>query len=223
MKNFDFYEFTAILVPGTVTLLAIVVTIDAVSGLLDASALTLGQFGVFVVLAYVAGHLTQGLGNQLEKLWWAVRGGEPTDWPFSGKCAALLSPRFGEALLGSLRGMGYAGLESLEALPREEWGTVHRLMRVRATAEGRGEKVDTFNGIYGMHRGLATAFVIALLCESFRPGEVRWLPIAFATGALVLAVHRMDRFARNYARQLYLEAVPIEATRTAHDDQIAVL
>jgi len=218
VKNFDFYEFTAILVPGTVTLLAIVVTIDAVSGLLDSSALTVGQFGVFVVLAYVAGHLTQGLGNQLEKLWWAVRGGMPTDWPFSGKCADLLSPRFGQALLESLRGMGYDGLESLEALPREEWGTVHRLMHTRAMAAGRGDRIDTFNGIYGMHRGLATAFVIALVCESARPGEVRWVWIAFAAGALVLAVHRMDRFARNYARQLYLQAVPVGQPRTGSDD-----
>lgn len=218
MKNFDFYEFTAILVPGTVTLLAIVVTVDAASGLLDTSALSLGEFGVFVVLAYVAGHLTQGLGNQLERIWWAVRGGEPTDWPFNGKCAALLSPRFGKALLESLRGMGYDGLKSLEALPREEWGTVHRLMHTRAMAAGRGERIDTFNGIYGMHRGLATAFVIALLCESLRPGEVRWVWIAIAAGALVLAVHRMDRFARNYARQLYLQAVPMEPAGTAHDE-----
>lgn len=219
MKNFDFYEFTAILVPGTVALLSVVLTVEAASGLLGSTALTVGQFGVFVVLAYVAGHLTQTLGNFVEKAWWRVRGGAPTEWPFRAEAPELLSPRFHQAILATLAKMGYDDIDEITDLPPQEWQTVRRAMQKRVDAAGRAGRVDVFNGIYVMHRGLATAFLIAIVCEGARTGDARWVWLAIAASGFVLAMHRMDRFARNFARELYLEAVTLEPMVSTARDQ----
>lgn len=219
MKNFDFYEFTAILVPGTVALLSVVLTVDGASGMLDSPALTVGQFGVLVVLAYVAGHLIQTLGDWVEKAWWRLRGGAPTEWPFRADSPELLSPRFHRAMLATLEKMGYDDLDEIADLPKEEWQTVRRAMQKRVDAAGRAARVDVFNGIYVMHRGLATAFLIAMACEGSRSGDIRWLWMAIAAAGFLLAMHRMDRFARNFARELYLEAVALEPVVTTSPEQ----
>jgi hypothetical protein len=41
---------------------------------------TLGQFGIFLLLSYAAGHFIAALGNVLESALWRPFGGMPSDW-----------------------------------------------------------------------------------------------------------------------------------------------
>ena len=83
MRNFSFYEFVGVLVPGVLFLFGLGYFAP------DQSALkplflpeNLGSTVVHVILAYAIGHLVQALGNLLENGYWYVQSGMPTDWPF---------------------------------------------------------------------------------------------------------------------------------------------
>jgi len=85
MRQFDFYEFAGVIAPGTVILLAAGLIWPDYLGALHKLAVTLGGFGLALVLAYVGGHLLQAVGNLLESVWWKINGGRPSDWPCTGK------------------------------------------------------------------------------------------------------------------------------------------
>src|SRR5437762_2159024 len=80
MKSFDFYEFVGVLVPGSITLVAILLVFPNLRTTLFRPELTVGDLGLFVVLAYGAGHLTQAIGNGMETIWWRAWQGVPSDW-----------------------------------------------------------------------------------------------------------------------------------------------
>src|SRR5258708_7486010 len=83
MKTFDFYEFTGILVPGALMLVGILLVYPQVN-IVFPSALTVGDLGLFVVIAYAAGHVVQAIGNGVEQVLWLALGGRPTDWVRTG-------------------------------------------------------------------------------------------------------------------------------------------
>jgi hypothetical protein len=53
--------------------------------LLSKEGVTLGEFGLFVVIAYAAGQLVQAVGNGLEWIWWKPQGGIPSIRVLCGK------------------------------------------------------------------------------------------------------------------------------------------
>src|SRR5207302_5598153 len=91
MRKFDFYEFTGILTPGTLLLVGLMYFWPGIVAPNDLDKISVGGLGMFTLLAYVAGHLVQAVGNLIEKGWWGIAGGVPTDWIRSGK-ADLLAP-----------------------------------------------------------------------------------------------------------------------------------
>src|SRR5262249_34772860 len=67
MKTFDFYEFAALLTPGAVLLYAVSRICPEAAPFIEAKGFTLGDLGLFIMLAYVAGHLVQAFGNLIER------------------------------------------------------------------------------------------------------------------------------------------------------------
>jgi hypothetical protein len=51
-----------------------------------------GQFGIFLLLSYAAGHFIAALGNVLESVLWRAFGGMPSDWVTTQQ-SSLLSPQ----------------------------------------------------------------------------------------------------------------------------------
>ena len=80
MKQFDFYEFTGILAPGATVLTGAILLFPGWGLHALIKDISIGGMGVFVVLAYVLGHLVQAVGNGIESVWWKLWGGRPTDW-----------------------------------------------------------------------------------------------------------------------------------------------
>ncbi len=68
MRPFDFYEFAGVIAPGAVVLYVLWLILPDVAPFLTTRELSIGSLGLFVILAYVAGHLVQAVGNGLEKV-----------------------------------------------------------------------------------------------------------------------------------------------------------
>jgi hypothetical protein len=65
-KDFSFYEFTGVIVPGSTLLLGMAVISDPLRQFIASDKFGAGQLGLFVVASYIIGHLVQGIGNLLE-------------------------------------------------------------------------------------------------------------------------------------------------------------
>lgn len=212
MKKFDFYEFAAILVPGSVVVLALTFAFPLLAQLLGERSVSVGEFGLVVLLSYVMGHLAQSLGNLLENAWWSLRAGRPTDWPRTGT-RHLLSDASCARLEKALPSLGFPGRD-LGSLSKRDWYTAIREMYALIGAAGRAGRVDVFNANYGLHRGLASAFLIVGFVAVAR--STPWIAIPATLPLVALSLYRMDRFGRQYARELFVQYLALHS----HTDQL---
>ena len=154
MKQFDFYEFTGILVPGVVSLMGVLLLFPDVFRPDFIKDFSVGGLGLFVVLAYVLGHLVQAIGNVVEAAWWKLWGGMPTDWVRT-KPDRLLAPSQVAALGKLIRER--LGLEETEITnsTRSQWYWLTCQIYAQVSNAGRASRIDVFNGNYGLNRGIA--------------------------------------------------------------------
>ena len=210
MRKFDFYEFAGVIAPGVVVLLAAGLIWPDYLGSIQKLDVTLGGFGLALLIAYVAGHLLQGVGNLFESLWWNVMGGWPSDWPRTGK-GDLLSAAQVVKLQDRIREyLCYADFAFGPDLTAKEWHPVFRQMYAAVRAAGRDDRAHTFNGNYGMFRGIVAAAIVAIAAFLIARGWEAWpLCVAFAAVAL-LATLRMHRFAKHYAREVLVQFLQLD-------------
>jgi hypothetical protein len=76
----SFYEQVGLVIPGAVLLFGLLFYFPALSALLAKDGISVGQLGIFMLLAYAAGHLIAAAGNLLETILWRPFGGMPTNW-----------------------------------------------------------------------------------------------------------------------------------------------
>jgi hypothetical protein len=204
MRQFDFYEFVGVIVPGAVFLTGVALAWpDAAESnrLLD---LSVGGLGLGVVLAYGAGHLVQALGNLIEKGWWGAWGGMPSDWPRSGK-RPLLAPQQVPVLEERVRGLlGQPDFRLGATLKTREWYAIVRQIYAVVQRAGAAGRVDVFNGNYGLCRGLAAGLVALIPALALIDWPGWGVSLLLLAGAGV-ALYRMHRFGVHYGRELFVQ------------------
>ena len=222
MRNFTYYEFTGVLVPGATVLFSIALVYP---GVMEASSLvdiSIGGFGLFIVLSYALGHLVQAVGHFLEKyLWWMAWGGHPVDW-LRTKPTKLLADNQLQRLLDLLpRRLGLEPF-SIRDLDFRAWEAITKQIRAQVMREERSpHRVDTFNGNFSMHRGLCIGFSFIAIAEMFID-PTRWIIVALAVVAALATLWFMHIFACFYARELFVQFIELPAAearnRTAVGD-----
>lgn len=204
MKTLNFYEFAALIAPGSVALFGVALLFPTVRGILATDNLSVGELGLFAILAFVAGHLVQGIGDVIEYLWWKAWGGMPTDWVRSKKHALFAGPQR-HALASHLHEMlNLKGSAKIEEMSSSDWSGITRQIYAAVAAARRSSRVDRFNGNYGLNRGIAAALLIlSVLTFALRPGH--WpIGILIVIG-VGLAVFRMHDFGKRYASELFVQ------------------
>lgn len=207
-KDFSLYEFTGIIVPGSTLVLGVAFQYEGLRQLLIGESFGVGQLGLFAVIAYVAGHLVQGVGNQLEHLVW-LRRGMPTSWIRRAKIPYLsdsqrsqLQKVLPEILGHDVAPFGELDMRSCRGITGQLYATLEH--------KGRVKRVDVFNANYGLFRGIASALLVVAIIAGFHHGvftiEFLVVLIAFA-----LAVLRMHRFGVHYASEIYRQALVLAA------------
>ena len=203
MKQFDFYEFTGILLPGAIVLTALVVLFPSWGLPTLIKDISVGGLGIFIVLAYAVGHLVQAVGNLIEAVWWKCWGGMPTNWLLT-KPARLLAEHQISLLQEHLRKqLGLASFD-ITSSSLSDWHAITRQIYAAVAGAGRAGRVDTFNGNYGLNRGLA-AGLLAVLALLPTQTTMDWRLVVCVLVGAGLALYRMHRFARHYARELFVQ------------------
>lgn len=215
MRTFDFYEFAGIIAPGAVLMTGLAVLHPPLKQLVGEQGFSLGDFGIFVVMAYVAGHLVQAVGNLVEWGWWKLWSGWPSDWVGRRK-RELLNRAQSDRLESMIeRKLHLSGMTPGSEMTHRKWHPVVRQAHAAVAAAGRAARLETFNGNYGLCRGIASAFLLVFVLSLFHEIDRHWPERIALVVAAGLALARMHRFGVHYARELFvqfLQLSPVSVT-----------
>jgi hypothetical protein len=100
-------------------------------------------------------------------------------------------------------------------LTESAWFPIFRQIYSDVERHGKPGRGDTFNGIYGLNRGLSAA-TLALAVAVLILAPAQWF---VSVGLLVVSavyLYRMHRFGVHYAREIYNQflLLPVEAVKS---------
>jgi hypothetical protein len=208
MKKLTFYEQVGIVIPGSVLLFGLLFFVPSLKDLLAKDSVSVGQLGIFVLLSYAAGHLIAAVGNWGENLLWMPFGGMPSNWVIQQK-TTLLSDQQREKLPQKLQARLGITISSIIGLERRNWFPISRQIYSDVERNGKRDRIETFNGNYGLNRGLAGSSLV-LACAAFAFGN--W---QVGVGLLVFCgvyAYRAYRFGVHYGRELYVQFLSMSDT-----------
>jgi hypothetical protein len=201
MKEISFYDHAGIVVPGAILMLGLLYLFPELRPLFGKNAISVGGLGIFLLVAYAVGHLVASAGNLFEWLFWLPVGGNPSSWVVHSNLRILERHQL-EALRTKLKSRLGIEVAELAATPRREWmghfGQAYR----DALAGPSSARIETFNGLYGLSRGLASACVLFALLDLGTRCD--WREVAAAILAASVFGYRMFRFSIYFAREVLI-------------------
>jgi hypothetical protein len=204
-RTFDFYEYAGFIIPGAALTLGLLLFFPEGRALFTKEGVTFGELGLFILVAYAVGQLVQGIGNFVEWLWWKPWGGVPSKRVLAGD---YLSAEQRKRLIEAMKKDTKVNRD-LVTVDRAEYGGIVREVYAIVSGAGKAARVDTFNGNYGLLRGLAAAFLALIIIALVLTKGL------YVVGALVillaLAIQRMHRVSVHYATELFTQYLLLSA------------
>jgi hypothetical protein len=197
---FDPYEYIGVMIPGSVVIFGGIYLYPDLKAVFGSSDMGLGSLGLFLIASLIVGHLIQGVGNVIYNIWWRIRGGMPTDWVLKTN-QKIISPTQKDQLARRCTERFNVDIATIGS---RNWYPVVRQMYAAVETAGRSKRVDSFNRTGGLLRGISAGCSVfaALIVWSHRD---RWELIVLVLIAFGIAIYRMDRFGRHYARELFVQ------------------
>jgi hypothetical protein len=201
MKELSFYEQVGIVLPGSIFLAGLSLLFPQLKAQFGSDGVSVGGLGLFLIVAYAIGQLIAAGGNLLEKLIWLPAGGMPSDWVVKNRTTLLSTNEIQRIEKKLNKQLGEA--VEIAALSRADWKPYFRhIYRAVMTVEPSG-RILTFNGSYGLNRGLATATLLTALAVSLEQNAnwTRWSAALLFISAVY--IYRMCRSGILFAREVY--------------------
>ena len=195
--KFDAYEFIAVIIPGALPALAVALLVPEVAAFLKSDGIDFGGFGVFLIVSYILGHAVQVVGNGIEKVEGMIGFGM-LDMAVRPERRPIDSEQWGRFIIR----LNECGIGSSEPT-NQTWPGIRREVYARLMAAGQTERIDMFNRVYGLCRGmvagaLSTAGLIFILGEF-----TQWKTLTVAIMILALLLYiRMRRFSAHYFKEI---------------------
>lgn len=205
-KGFDPYEIIGIITPGTLVTLLLASEAPVFRSLLSKDGLSIGDFGLFVLIAFVFGHLIQALGNLLEYVAWP-KSGLPTNRVRDLSQKLLTSTQL--ASLQTKISVMEGSEVDIASTNRDTWRAITTRAYARVRSSGRSQRIDVANRTYGLCRGLFAATTICLLWYFYAHRDQHDVMMVLAV-MIVAAIWRMRRAGVHYARALFLEFIDLD-------------
>jgi hypothetical protein len=213
VKELSFYDQAGVILPGAMALLGPLLLWPSITHLFGVGGLSVGGLGLFIMAAYACGQAVATLAVLLEAPTWALLGGRPSDRLIKGGAGGL--PKLAaEALVGRLQASYGIQAAALSEIGLADWRYCFDRM-FREVSTGGDGRVDTFNGLFGLNRGLALAAVAnAILVAVARPPQWPWI----VTGCAVCAgifLRRMVQFGANFSNEVAYRFLNLPQPETA--------
>ena len=205
-SKLDAYEIIGVVAPGCTLLFGLTLLFPQLNSLFFEHNFSVGDLGLFLILAFVAGHLIQAVGNIFETVVWWFFGGMPTDWLIR-KPQRLLNQNQIERLRTDLQQNFSFNLSELTS---SQWHPIVREIYATVQAQGNTGRIDSFNRTYGLMRGVPSTLVTLSLVALVVAWPI-WKPALLAALASVISGYRMIRFGKRYGCQLMVEYLRIRA------------
>jgi len=200
MEKLSFYEQVGIVIPGSALLFGLLLLLPELRSLFATGDVSVGGLGLFILIAYAAGHLLAAVGNLIEWIVWKVRGGMPSDWVTHDNPKIVNSQQIVQIEDRVRRRLGLQ-IEAIKGMPRKQWAPIFGQIYRDVLAHNPG-RVETFNGNYGLNRGLAAA-ALALLSVELIIHPCEWR-VSLGLGAVILVYgYRMHRHGVHFAKEAY--------------------
>lgn len=209
-REFDFYEFTGIILPGLIVLLFVAFANTTLRGALFQDKVGFGDFGILILLSYICGHLLQALSNLWEKALWLPLGGLPTEW-LRTKKDKLISE--GQRQWIEIRIPLILNVQlpnGISGTTKKEWRGITSQMYVAVQAAGRTARIDTFNGNYGLLRGCVSAGIIVIVLALYLGIQPLMEIVGWTLLLMAIACYRTQRFGVHYAKELFLQFAQLD-------------
>jgi hypothetical protein len=203
-RNFDFYEYAGIIVPGSVLVLGFLWLFPEGHAFFAREGVTFGELGIFVIVAYAAGQLVQAIGNGVEWLWWKPWGGMPSGQVLTGR---YISADQHKRIIITVQSEMTSSVDVSKLTASDRQALVREIYSAVSGA-GKATRVDIFNGNYGLMRGLAAAIISILIAVALTAKG--WGVAAGLATMLLLALQRMHRFGRLYAVELFIQFLALQ-------------
>lgn len=205
-RTFDFYEYAAFIIPGAVLTLGVMLFFPEARALFSKEGgVTFGELGIFVIVAYAAGQLIQGIGNLIEAVLYWPFGGKASERALAGK---VLSPEQYKKVAEALKADPKIARD-ISSCGAAEYPAIVGMMYGRVLASGKVARVDAFNGSYGLMRGLAAAFTVLLVVAVVLAKG--WVVIGVLVLLAGLALQRMNRYNGTYTKELFTQYLLLPA------------
>lgn len=202
--QFNAYEYIGVIAPGAVLSLGLIVLWPETKNIFFNNDFTVGELGLFVIIAYVVGHLLQSIGNLVEKVLWCFFGEMPTNWVLNEKQNLISSQQ--RAQLESIIKQKH-NVQSLHDIDKKQWYPVVREMYIDIEKENRTGRIDSFNRTYGLLRGVASAFLVLAAIVPVHTIENWRVSLWILALGFLPSLFRMFRFGKNYGREILVEYI----------------
>lgn len=202
MKELSLYDILGVITPGAIVTIGIITVFPESSAVLANKNVTVGEFGLVVLVSYIIGNLVAGVGNLLEGSYWRLRGGWPTERAVRADCA-IIQAREREVLEEKLvvNKLIKDG-ERLAELPPKDWRGISRRIYLEVTNPNARNRIEVFNAQYGMNRGIVAGFIILEALIILHAGFRLWRIELLLAACTIMACYRMERFGQYYASEL---------------------
>jgi len=190
-KEFSFYEFVGILVPGVIFLysLHLIIEVAVQKQIIDFDKI--GESIIFIIICYGLGHILQAAGNIFELIIWFIYGGVPTQW-LSNK------NRFGNNLFDEK--FNKTVVNKITVTFGENIKDYGKLCYNLLFDKEKTKRIDIFNSNYSLFRGLTVTFLLLIpICIYYFNFKIALIPIIL----FFISTIRMIRFAKYYATEIF--------------------
>jgi len=205
-KAFDPYEIIGVITPGAVIALLLVLESPDFRRLLVDKGFSVGDLGLFVIVAFVLGHMVGAFGSFVQAIVFPLNG-LPTNWVRSPS-QTLVTAAQRSALETKVTAMEGIPV-SLATVERRAWRAIMLRAYSRVQSVGRSLRIDVQNRTFGMARNLAAAFALSLAWYVVMHRD-QTQAIALLTVLVVAAILRMRRSGVHYARALIVEFIDLD-------------
>lgn len=199
--NLDGYEYVGLMVPGSVVTFVMTLLSPDIRDLVAKEGFDLGGFGVFVLVSLVVGFLVQAIGNWIEAVEKGL-GTAPSERLRRGEGGIVSEEQFVRMRACLLS----AGAGDPTEMTPKAWRSTQAEMAATIRAQGGSHRLDLFVRMYGLGRGLTSAFLLAICLTLLFPeaGAIRWRYILILAIGLILSFARTRQFSEHYLRELVI-------------------